>query len=114
MNLHDCTCIEGRKPCACGKVLCQKNSDGSDPHTEDDINPFATQALAIALALKATKPCNSDCSDPNVAGALSKLGNEPPRHWGVQALAIAVAAMVVSMLTGFALGAAARHLGWVS
>ena len=78
--MHDCTCIEGRKPCACGKGLCQRNSDGSDP---------------------------------NVAEELAKLGNEPPLHWAVQALAIAVAAMAVSMLAGVTLGAAARHLGWL-
>lgn len=44
-------------------------------------------------------------------------GNEPPLHWAVQALAIAiaiaVAAMSGSLLIGFALGAAARHLGWL-
>lgn len=78
--MHDCTCIEGRKPCACGKILNQKNSDGSDPQ---------------------------------IAEELAKLGNEPPLHWAVQALAIAVAAMSGSLLIGFALGAAARHLGWL-
>lgn len=50
MQHLDCTCNQGRCACACGKGLCQKNSDGSDPHTEDDINPFAVQALALAVA----------------------------------------------------------------
>lgn len=80
MQHLDCTCNQGRRACACGKWLCQKNSDGSDP---------------------------------NVAEELAKLGNEPPLHWAVQALAIPVAAMSGSLLIGFALGAAARHLGWL-
>jgi len=70
------------------------------------------QGRGVCHCGKTMNQKNSDGSDPNVAEELAKLGNEPPLHWAVQALAIAVAAMAVSMLAGFTLGAAARHLGW--
>ena len=50
MQHLDCTCNQGRCACACGKGLCQRNSDSTDPHDDGDMIPFAVQSLALAVA----------------------------------------------------------------
>lgn len=70
------------------------------------------QGRGVCHCGKTLNQKNSDNSDPNVAEALAKIGDPPPCPWTIQALAIAVGAVAVTMLACFSFGAFGRYMGW--